>query len=82
MPLVYEDEFLLKLRENFLVVEFWEKSHARDYILGITSLSLHQFYLTYRNPVILKYLTEKKVFLIYFCWFVCLIEISASGCRS
>ncbi|RZC39019.1 C2 domain-containing protein 3 [Asbolus verrucosus] len=60
IPLVYEDELLLKFRENFMVVEFFEKDQNRDFLIGVAKLNLHQFYLAYRNHVIVKYLSENK----------------------
>ncbi|KAH0818017.1 hypothetical protein GEV33_004773 [Tenebrio molitor] len=60
IPLVYEEELLFKLRENFMVVEFFEKGQPKDFLIGISKLPLHQFYLAYRNPVVVKYLSERK----------------------
>lgn len=61
IPLVYDEELLFKLRENFMVVEFFEKERPKDFLIGISKLPLHQFYLAYRNPVVVKYLSERKV---------------------
>jgi hypothetical protein len=61
IPLVYDEELLFKLRENFMVVEFFEKGQPKDFLIGISKLPLHQFYLAYRNPVVVKYLSERKV---------------------
>jgi hypothetical protein len=60
IPLVYDEELLFKLRENFMVVEFFEKGRPKDFLIGISKLPLHQFYLAYRNPVVVKYLSERK----------------------
>jgi C2 domain-containing protein 3 len=60
IPLVYDEELLFKLRENFMVVEFFEKERPKDFLIGISKLPLHQFYLAYRNPVVVKYLSERK----------------------
>ncbi|XP_008191715.1 C2 domain-containing protein 3 [Tribolium castaneum] len=61
IPLILEEDFLLKLRENFMVVEFFEKGQGKDFLIGLAKLPLHQFYLAYRNSVIVKYLSERKL---------------------
>ncbi|XP_044255228.1 uncharacterized protein LOC123005506 [Tribolium madens] len=61
IPLICEEDFLFKLRENFMVVEFFEKGQSKDFLIGLAKLPLHQFYLAYRNSVIVKYLSERKL---------------------
>lgn len=61
IPLLYDDSFILKLRENFTIVEFWNKSEVTEEVFGLARLPLHQFYLGYRNSVILHHLKRNKV---------------------
>lgn len=58
--MIYDDELLLYLRENFLVAEFWNKSALAQKVFGLAKIPLHQFYLAYRNLLILKYLAKNK----------------------
>ena len=48
-----------------MVVEFWNKIDQTDILIGLTKLPLHQFYLTYRNCVILKHLKKNKVLSVF-----------------
>ncbi|KAL1509796.1 hypothetical protein ABEB36_004478 [Hypothenemus hampei] len=68
VPLIYDEEFVLKLRENFMTIEFWEKSEQTQQLFGLTRLSLHQFYLGYRNRIILKHLKTNKLPIIGTDW--------------
>ncbi|KAJ8982704.1 hypothetical protein NQ317_004511 [Molorchus minor] len=61
VPLIFEDDLLHLLRENYMVIEFWRKTEAADEVIGLTKIFLHQFYLAYRNPVILKYLSKNQL---------------------
>lgn len=61
IPLIYNEELLQRFRENFMVVEFWEKFETKNILLGLTKLPLTQFYLTYRNPEITKYLLSNEL---------------------
>ncbi|XP_060531036.1 uncharacterized protein LOC132704799 isoform X2 [Cylas formicarius] len=61
VPLIYEENLLLQLRENFMVLEFWKRAEGADALFGITKVPLHQFYLAYRNRTILQHLTKNKL---------------------
>ncbi|ENN76373.1 hypothetical protein YQE_07095, partial [Dendroctonus ponderosae] len=49
IPLLYEESLLLNLRENFMLIEFWEKTAGTEELLG------------FRNSIILKHLKRNKV---------------------
>ncbi|CAG9767011.1 unnamed protein product [Ceutorhynchus assimilis] len=68
IPLLYEESLLLKLRENFMVIEFWEKQDQSDILFGSTRLPLHQFYLGYRNTIIFNHLKRNKLPIIGTDW--------------
>lgn len=61
IPLVYDDNLLLKFRENYTLLEFWEKCNQSQKVFGLAHLPLHQFYLAYRNETILNHLKRNKV---------------------
>lgn len=46
-----------------MVIEFWKKIDSTELVIGLTKIPLHQFYLAYRNPVFVKYLSKNKVML-------------------
>ncbi|XP_066246951.1 uncharacterized protein [Euwallacea similis] len=78
IPLLYEEDLLLKLRENFMIVEFWEKLKSTEEILGLTRLPLHQFYLGYRNGVILKHLKRNILPIIGTDWWEPIYSIDSN----
>ncbi|XP_018571653.1 uncharacterized protein LOC108911249 isoform X2 [Anoplophora glabripennis] len=51
-----------------MVIEFWKKIESTDLIIGLTKIPLHQFYLAYRNPVFVKYLSKNKLPIIDTDW--------------
>lgn len=57
IPILIDEEFVNRLRDNYIIVEVWEKSEF-DQLIGLTKLSLHQLYIGYRNPAIVKHLTK------------------------
>lgn len=62
IPLILDDELLLKFRENYTLVEFWKKTDINnDSLIGFTKIPLQQFYTTYRNPLIIQYLQKNKL---------------------
>ncbi|KAJ8937561.1 hypothetical protein NQ314_011796 [Rhamnusium bicolor] len=61
IPLVFEDDLLHLLRENYMVLEFWQKTDTTESVIGLTKIALHQFYLAYRNSIILKYLSKNQL---------------------
>ncbi|CAH0561232.1 unnamed protein product [Brassicogethes aeneus] len=60
IPLVFNDDLLLKLRENYTLVEFFRRFEQQDSVFGLTKIPLQQFFIAYRNPVIIKYLEKNK----------------------
>ncbi|XP_066150270.1 uncharacterized protein [Euwallacea fornicatus] len=78
IPLLYEENLLLKLRENFMIIEFWEKLKSTEEILGLTRLPLHQFYLGYRNGVILKHLKRNILPIIGTDWWEPIYSIDSN----
>lgn len=44
-----------------MVIEFWEKNEETDFVFGLAKVTLHQLYVAYKNPVIVKYLLKNKV---------------------
>ncbi|CAH1159661.1 unnamed protein product [Phaedon cochleariae] len=68
IPLVFEDDLLARLRENYMVIEFWLKEDTTDTVIGLTKIPLHQFYLAYRNVVVLKYLMKNRLPIIGTDW--------------
>lgn len=44
-----------------MVIEIREKGQSKDFLLGISTASLHPFYLAFRNSTLVKYLSEKQV---------------------
>nr|XP_022906378.1 uncharacterized protein LOC111418148 [Onthophagus taurus] len=60
LPFLIDESFLNTLRSNFMIFEFWIKSETNKNI-GIANINLHQFYVSYRNPIITKYLERNKL---------------------
>lgn len=61
VPLIYEDDLLYRMRDNFTVLEFWGRTDGKFTTIGLAKLPLQQFYLSYRNPIVLKHLLKNKV---------------------
>ncbi|XP_050315160.1 C2 domain-containing protein 3-like [Anthonomus grandis grandis] len=68
IPLVYDETLLLNLRENFTLLEFWHTTGQAEELFGLTRIPLHQFYLGYRNSIILKHLKKNKLPIIGTDW--------------
>lgn len=65
VPFLFNDDFLTYMRDNSIVVEFWERTDE-DVEFGISQLSLHQFYFAYKDPAIAETLFQNRVsFLIF-----------------
>ncbi|XP_017783933.1 PREDICTED: uncharacterized protein LOC108567779 [Nicrophorus vespilloides] len=69
IPFIYEEEFITKLRDNFMVLEFFERTQNKDALIGVCKIPLHQYYLAFRNPTIVKYLERNKLPVIGTDWF-------------
>ncbi|XP_076255909.1 uncharacterized protein LOC143193530 [Rhynchophorus ferrugineus] len=68
VPLIYEDQILERLRDNFISIEFWEKKQISSRPFGISSVPLHQFYIAYRNSAIFPHLQKNKLPIIGTDW--------------
>ncbi|KAL3878157.1 hypothetical protein ACJMK2_030527 [Sinanodonta woodiana] len=53
-PVLISQSLLERLRNNFMVVEVWDKkaSSENDKLIGMVKLSLHQFYMSFRDTKI------------------------------
>uniref|UniRef100_A0A1I8G705 C2 domain-containing protein n=1 Tax=Macrostomum lignano TaxID=282301 RepID=A0A1I8G705_9PLAT len=53
-PVLYNAALLERLRQNYAIVEVWDKktSYQRDSLVGTVKLPLHQFYLAYKDPAV------------------------------
>ncbi|KAK4880800.1 hypothetical protein RN001_008946 [Aquatica leii] len=58
VPLIYDNSFLNYLRDNTIIIDFWERYENDDIAIGTSQLSLYQFYVTYRNTVITNTLIQ------------------------
>ncbi|VEN47129.1 unnamed protein product [Callosobruchus maculatus] len=61
VPILLNNELLYYFRENFMLIEFWKIEHSKQSLIGLSKISLHQFYLTYKNPVIFQHLLKKEL---------------------
>ncbi|KAK3584373.1 hypothetical protein CHS0354_001298 [Potamilus streckersoni] len=53
-PVLISQSLLERMRNNFMVVEIWDKkaSAENDKLIGMVKLSLHQFYMSFRDTKI------------------------------
>lgn len=49
------------MRDNAIVVDFWERRDTDDTPIGSSQLSLHQFYDSYKNELITETLIQNNV---------------------
>lgn len=62
VPILYDSDFLVRTKNNFLVVEVWKYCVGKNNtLIGICKLPLHQFYIAYRDPRVAANLVESKV---------------------
>lgn len=61
VPLIYDNSFLNYLRDNTIIIDFWERYENDDIAIGTSQLSLYQFYVTYRNTVITNTLIQNRL---------------------
>ncbi|XP_025835098.1 C2 domain-containing protein 3-like [Agrilus planipennis] len=59
LPFLLEDDFLLSLRNNFMLVEFWQRN-GEDSLIGTAKLPLHQLFICYRHADIIKQLSNNQ----------------------
>ncbi|KAK7097644.1 C2 domain-containing protein 3-like [Littorina saxatilis] len=53
-PVLVTSSLLERMRNNYMVIEVWDKktSAENDKLIGISKLSLHQFFMSFRDPKI------------------------------
>ncbi|KAF5286741.1 hypothetical protein FQA39_LY04163 [Lamprigera yunnana] len=61
VPFLYDTSFLNYLRDNSIVIDFWERYDEDDIAIGTAQLSLYQFYVTYRNQIITNTLIQNRL---------------------
>ncbi|KAK3100781.1 hypothetical protein FSP39_025242 [Pinctada imbricata] len=61
-PVLVSDSLLERMRNNFMIVEVWEKKTTaeNDKLIGIVKLSLHQFYMSFRDRKITSALLRSQ----------------------
>ncbi|XP_065059410.1 C2 domain-containing protein 3-like [Rhopilema esculentum] len=62
IPLMLNSQLLDRAKDNFMVVEIWNKSLTADddMVIGIVKLSLHPFYLSFKDRGIVKTLLKSQ----------------------
>lgn len=59
-----------------MVIEIREKGQSKDFLIGISTVSLHQFYLAFRNSALVKYLSDNQVsWVLIFLFKILLIDL-------
>ncbi|XP_063225690.1 uncharacterized protein LOC134532778 isoform X3 [Bacillus rossius redtenbacheri] len=58
LPLLLSPELLERCRDNVLVLEAWRA--GPDALLGLAKVSLHPFYLAYKDPIMVSQLLRAK----------------------
>ena len=48
VPLVLDQDFLLRCENNFLAIEVWNRRENDNDIVGVSMIPLHQFYLSFK----------------------------------
>nr|CAH7764653.1 unnamed protein product [Callosobruchus chinensis] len=61
VPTLLNNELLNNFRENFMLIEFWKIQDSKRSLIGLAKISLHQFYLAYKNPVISQHLLKREL---------------------
>ncbi|XP_052719599.1 C2 domain-containing protein 3-like [Crassostrea angulata] len=61
-PVLVSQSLLERMRNNFMVVEIWDKktNAENDKLIGIVKLSLHQFYMSFRDRKISSALLKSQ----------------------
>ncbi|KOC59278.1 C2 domain-containing protein 3, partial [Habropoda laboriosa] len=60
VPLIYGDDLLERIKDNYIVIEVYSRNNNIDNLLGLTKLSVHQLYIAYRDPRVLPHLLLSK----------------------
>lgn len=61
VPLLYGNDLLDRIKDNYIIIEVYYRNNNVDNLLGLAKLSLHQFYIAYRDPRVLSHLLLSKV---------------------
>lgn len=61
MPFLLDEAFLLYMKNNCITINFWEKYEEEEIAIGTSQLSLHQFFIAYRNKAIADTLLQNRV---------------------
>ncbi|XP_063416182.1 C2 domain-containing protein 3-like [Mytilus trossulus] len=61
-PMLMSTALLERMRNNFMVIEVWDKktSAESDQLIGIVKISLHQFYMSFRDKKIANTLLKSQ----------------------
>ncbi|XP_071126216.1 C2 domain-containing protein 3-like [Mytilus edulis] len=61
-PMLMSTALLERMRNNFMVIEVWDKktSAENDQLIGIVKISLHQFYMSFRDKKIANTLLKSQ----------------------
>ncbi|CAL7937124.1 unnamed protein product [Xylocopa violacea] len=60
VPLIYDNDLLDRIKDNYIIIEVYSKNNNTDNLLGLTKLSVHQLYIAYRDPRVLPHLLLSK----------------------
>ncbi|XP_029032080.2 uncharacterized protein LOC114870947 isoform X1 [Osmia bicornis bicornis] len=60
VPLLYGNDLLDRIKDNYIIIEVYYRNNNVDNLLGLAKLSLHQFYIAYRDPRVLSHLLLSK----------------------
>ncbi|CAK9825792.1 C2 domain-containing protein 3 [Anthophora retusa] len=60
VPLIYGNDLLERIKDNYIVIEVYSRNNNIDNLLGLTKLPVHQLYIAYRDPRVLPHLLLSK----------------------
>ncbi|XP_023557885.1 C2 domain-containing protein 3 isoform X5 [Octodon degus] len=62
IPISLTSKYLERLKNNVMIIETWNKvrSPGQDKLLGLVKLPLHQFYMSFKDPKILRLLLDAQ----------------------
>ncbi|KAG5681101.1 hypothetical protein PVAND_010566 [Polypedilum vanderplanki] len=61
-PVICDDEFLKRVQNNYLELKLWEKTNeTSEKLIGTTKVSLHQFYIAFKEPEMIEHLSFNKL---------------------
>lgn len=59
--MLYDENFLGQLQNKYIIIEVWEKINDHEQLIGVTKLSLHRFYVIFRNSEVATHLFKNQV---------------------